>query len=252
MTLVERNVLWLLVHLLSQKSIAVSDQSLYRLLLSGAHATSTSGKNVMRTCPLLTVRLKALSRSLLSSDLKWRFSARSWYAHRSGYARLRGSGLGRQIWNTDEHTRPVWTTQRAVRRRSVSRRTSAAAHTCVGNGCLSYRTQSNGSLKSQRPRGEVKACASQRFRGCDHVDPVDRLEVEPEADQRELWRATCGGSPRQGSACTMGTRCRHARLSSYPRTRTSRRLRPAHPVRATRAEGALLQSSSQTCTARSP
>ena len=81
---------------------------------------------------------------------------------------------------------------------------------------------------------------------------MDRLEVEPpDADQQELWRANYawlnGDSPRDGSACTMEKACRHACPSGYPLPRTLRGLRPAHPVWATRAEGALLQCSSLTC-----
>ena len=49
---------------------------------------------------------------------------------------------------------------------------------------------------------EVKASASQRVRVCDHLDPMDTLEVEPPvADQWELWRANYaklkGGSLRR-------------------------------------------------------
>ena len=69
-----------------------------------AHATSPSGENVIRVCPFLTVCFETSSRTLPSSQLKLRFSARR--------------RLLRMDFGTE--TSPVWTTQRAVRRRSVS------------------------------------------------------------------------------------------------------------------------------------
>ena len=74
---------------------------------------------------------------------------------------------------------------------------------------------------------EVKASTSQRVRVCDHLDPMDKLEVEqPDADQQEFWRTNYaklkGGSPHELCVDFAG-------------------------LWATRAEGALLHSSSQTC-----
>ena len=77
----------------------------------------------------------------------------------SGFARFRGSGLDRQTWNGDEHFCPVWTTQKAVRCRSVSQRTSVTACTCISsqhNRCLNCRSFEQ-SLKSQRPCGRSEA-----------------------------------------------------------------------------------------------
>ena len=69
---------------------------------------------------------------------------------------------------------------------------------------------------------EVKASASQRVRVCDHLDPMDRLEVDaPDADQQELLREANyaqlkGGSPREGSVCLMGQlAAMHVRAVSF-------------------------------------
>ena len=93
-------------------------------------------------CHLLAVRFKTSSRTLPSSRLKWRFSARRWvlrmartrwYAYCSGHVCLRGSALGRQIRNGDQHLCTVRATQKALRHRSISQRTCVAASTCVSS-----------------------------------------------------------------------------------------------------------------------
>ena len=89
----------------------------------------------------------------------------------------------------------VWTTQKAVRRHAVTQVAQAVR--------------------------EVKASASQRAGACEYLGPMDRLDVEPpDADQQELWRANYaklkGGSPREGSACTMEQLAAvHARLVTF-------------------------------------
>ena len=98
------------------------------MLLSHLHATSFSGEGVIRTCPFLAVRLKTLSRTLPSNDWKWR----------------------------------------ALRRRSVHRRTCAAAHTCIPSQrsrCLDYRTQSN----SRSSRRGSAGGQSQRIATCSEL-----------------------------------------------------------------------------------
>ena len=66
----------------------------------------------------------------------------------------------------------------------------------------------------------------------------------PDADPQELWRANNaklkGGFTARRLGVYGGTACHHACPSGYPLPRTLRGLRLAHPVWATRAEGALL------------
>ena len=122
----------------------------------------------------------------------------------SGHACLRGSGLSRQIRNGDEH----------------SSQSGRLRRLCDAVRFLQQQNSARQSLQSQRPCGRLKANTPQRVRVCDHLDPMDRLEVEPltnknyaklKGGSRE-WLPSSPGS--HGDAC---------------------------------AEGALLQSSSQTC-----
>ena len=76
----------------------------------------------------------------------------------------------RQIRNGDEHSCPIWTTQQAVRRRSISQRTRVAANTCVSSchsRCLNCRTQPC-SRSSRRGRAGVR---SQCIATCSGLQP---------------------------------------------------------------------------------
>ena len=160
--------------------------------------------------------------------------------------------LHSRIWswssNSERRRTPLpRTTQKASRRRSISQRICVEASTCVSSA-----TELSQAV-AQVAQAVRKTTASQRVRVCDDLDPMDRLEVEPpDADQLDFWRANYaklkGGSPREGLACAMEQLATmHARVVTLCHELTSRGLRPAHPEWATRAEGALLQSSSQTC-----
>ena len=64
---------------------------------------------------------------------------------------------------------------------------------------------------------EVKARTSQRVRVCDHLDPMDRLEVEPRPGTLESQLRQAQGWPAARRLGVYdGTACRHARPSGYP------------------------------------
>ena len=84
--------------------------------------------------------------------------------------------------------------------------------------------------------------------GCrsSRLDPMDKREVPTETLESQLRQAQRRFTARRLGVYD-GTACRHACPSGYPPPQTLRGLRPTQPLWATRAEGALLQSSSQTC-----
>ena len=197
-----------------------------------AHASSLSGESLIRTClfvcPLLTVRYKTLSRTLPSSQLQWRFSTRRW-----GLKMARNLLVRLQLWirppsrlwsrssnlERSKHSCPVWTTQKAVRRRSVSRRICVAARSCIPpNTAVASTTElSQAVAQVVEAVREAKASASQRVQFCDHLDPMDKLEVEPpDADQQVFWRAN-NAKLKGGSPCSVhdGTACRHVCQNGY-------------------------------------
>ena len=208
-------------------------------------------------CPLLTVRLKTMSRTSPSSQLKWRFSARRWVL------RMARNPLRRlQLWIRAPSR--IWSRSSKLERRRTLLPSLDDPEVCVTpfgfskNLCCSphlrlFPTQplpqlqnsAKQSPKSQRRAVEVKASTSQRVRVCDHLDPMESLEVEPlGVDQQELWRANYAKLLGRFTARRLGvydgTACRHACPSDYPLPRTVHRLRPGHPVLATRAEGVRL------------
>ena len=129
----------------------------------------------------------ALARPLLTVRFKTFFSH---LAFKPAEVEIIRKTLG--IEDGKEPVGSVQTTQKAVRRRSVAQRTCVAARICVSSQhsrCFNYRTRPS-SRSSCRGRAGGRSQYIATCSGRDHLDPTDRLEVEPpDADQQELWRA---------------------------------------------------------------
>ena len=102
--------------------------------------------------------------------------------------------------NGDEHSCPILTTQKAVRRFSVSQRTCVAVRTCISfqhSRCLNYKALSS-SRSSHRGRGEGGEGQSQRIqRVCDHLDLIDTACEASSAARRRVSRVAVRACRRQ-------------------------------------------------------
>ena len=135
--------------------------------------------NVIRTCLSCVLHCWHVSRPCLKPCLQ--ASRRRGSLQGDGHRRRQGArwyvhNCG-HVWHGCEHIRPVWTTQESVRQ--------------------------FGSSKNTR-----RSPLTQPLLVCDHLNPMDRLEVEPpDVDKQKLWRnnnaSLKNGSPHEVSACTV-------------------------------------------------
>ena len=218
--------------------IQASDQSLSRLLFVPCSCNFVKREkrhlHLLFVCHLVAVRFNTSSPTLPSSRLEWRHSARRWvlWMARNPLVRLQlWTRLLSRIWSrssTSERRQtllpspddsegsatPCDFSSNLCRRAPASPPDTACGSTTALSQAVAQ--------VAETVRG-VRASTSQRVRVCDHLDPMDRLEAEPpDANQQELWRANYaklkGGSPHDGSACTMEQfAAMHARVVTFCR-----------------------------------
>ena len=130
---------------------------------------------------------------------------------------------------------PVLTTQNAVRRRSVSQEPVQKPEPASSPSTIIASTAGLSHAVAQVAEAVGSKPAHRNVRVCDHLDPMDRLDVEPpDADQQELeseLRQAQGRFTARRLLVQDGTVLKPCMpVRGYPPPRTLPKLRPAHPV----------------------
>ena len=173
---------------------------------------------------------KSLSRTLPSNQLKWRFSARRCGARPHLVSVIKCGNEANTLLAQSERLR---TLRDAVRFLEEPMLTPTPASP---SRCLNYRTQPSSRSSSTGL--------------CGRSMPVHRNEFGFGATSiRRTGSKWSRPMPNRnfGEPTTPSSWAVRWNSFGYPPPRTLRGLRPAHPVWATRAAGALLRSSSETC-----